>query len=264
MPEQEIALLLYGNGADLGNFRFFADDTAAELVRTKKFEKSSIVIKQTLDRAAFFVALRSLPIGQTIKELHVFSHSIGAGLYVGYHESTASANRQAAVALFSGRAIKISYDMVLGAETGGILTDHLLQDPLKSERANFKAKFATGASVKLWGCNSGKAGWVYTDLVSATNSYVSDQNAPADYYYWRALNTMNTPKPSIAQALADYFGVTVYGAGSGSHIEVQYQGKWVTSSQYKKATGRFAGEPETLRLNPDSGDYNPFAPAAGP
>ena len=61
--------------------------------------------------------------------------------------------------------------------------------------------------------------------------------------------------------LADYFGVKVFGAGSGSHIEVLHEGKWISSSQYKKVTGKFAGEPETLRLHPDSGDFNAFPPA---
>lgn len=258
MPD--IALLLYGNGADLGNFKFFADDTAAELIRLKKFPKADIVIKKTLDRASFFAALQAVPAGQKIKELHVYSHSIGAGLYVGYHEATASANRANAVAAFRGSTLKISYEQVLTAETGGILTDHLIQEPLKSQKGEFRAKFAAGATAKLWGCNAGVQNWVYTDSDSRGN-LVSDQDAPAAYYYWRALNTRNTPKPSIAQALADYFGVTVYGAGSGSHIEVQHQGKWISSTQYKKVTGRFAGEPETLRLHPDAGNYNAIAPA---
>jgi hypothetical protein len=209
-------------------------------------------------------ALQGIPVGQKIKELHVFSHSIGAGLYVGYHEATAAANRAAAVSLFQGTSTKISYDQVLNAETGGILTDHLIRDPLKSGKSALQAKFAATATAKLWGCNSGVSGWIYTDYNTASRGYVSDQDAPADYYYWRALNTRNMPKPSIAQALADYFGVTVYGAGSGSHIEVQYGGKWITSTKYKEVTGRWAGEPQTLRLHPDAGDYNGFAPSTGP
>ena len=119
MPEKEIAVLLHGNGAGLGNFRFFADDTATELVRTKKFERSAIVIKETLSRDAFFAALSSIAIGNKIKELHVFSHSIGGGLYVGYHEATASANRDAAWRLSVTNNTKITYDQVLVAETGG-------------------------------------------------------------------------------------------------------------------------------------------------
>ena len=57
---------------------------------------------------------------------------------------------------------------------------------------------------------------------------------PADSrvpYYWRALNERNTPKPSIAQALAWYFKRTVYGANAGAHIEVLHHGHWVSSAK---------------------------------
>lgn len=262
MAEQDIAMLLYGNGADLGNFKFFADDAATELIRLKKFDKSQITIKQTLDRASFVAAIQAVPPGSRIKELHIFSHSIGAGLYIGYHDPTARSNRETAMRSFMG-SVKISFDKVLDAETGGILTDHLVRDPMKSDQAALKAKFAPKATMKLWGCNSGVSGWTYsdTDTSSGRPVLVADQNGKADVYYWRALNTQNTPKPSIAQALADYFGISVSGAGSGSHIEVLHNGAWITSTKYKQETGRSAGEPETLRLNPDSGDYNAFSPA---
>jgi hypothetical protein len=95
---------------------------------------------------------------------------------------------------------------------------------------------------------------------STSRTLVSDQNADADYYYWRALNPRNVPKQSIAQAFADYFGITVYGAGSGSHIEVQRGNEWITSNKFKKETGRWPGAPQTLRLHPDRGTYNPFKP----
>jgi hypothetical protein len=262
MPDKEIAVLLYGFGAELGNFRFFADDTATELVQLKKFERSAVVIKDTLDRASFVAALDAIPIGQKIKELHVFSHSIGAGLFLGYHEPTAALNRSTAIRRFSGTSTRINYDQVLEAETGAILTDHLV-GPLTVYQPILAAKFAAGATIKLWGCNSGVSGWIYTDYDSATRNYVSDQNAPADYYYWRALNTRNTPKPSLAQAFANYFGVAIYGAGSGSHIEVRHGARWITSARYKEVTGRYAGEPQTLRLHPDAGSYNRFAPNPG-
>lgn len=226
--DKEIALLLYGNGADLGNFKFFADDLAADLVRGKKFDKASIVITQTLNRAAFFAAINAVPAGQKIKELHVFSHSIGGGLYVGYHDAAADSSRRTALAMFpspypgdpTGKANirKISYEQVVNAETGGILTDHLILDPLKRTQASLKAKFATAATMKLWGCNSGVSGWIYKDPDMQGN-VVSDQRAAARVYYWRALNTRNSPKPSIAQAFADFFGVEVYGGGSGSHMK---------------------------------------------
>jgi hypothetical protein len=262
MADKGIAVLLYGFGAELGNFRFFADDAATELVRLKKFAKADIVIKQTLNRTSFVAALVDVPVGQKIKELHIYSHSIGGGLYVGYHEPTATTAREAAARRYLARSSKISYTEVLNAEVGGILADHLLRDPMKRDQMALRAKFASDAFIKIWGCNSGVKGWVYTDIDSSTNTFVSAQNGTADYYYWRALNTQNTPKPSIAQALADYFGVPVFGAGSGSHIEVQRKGEWITSNKYRQESGRWPSEPQTLRLHPDRGSYNRFNPSS--
>jgi hypothetical protein len=258
--EEEVAVILYGFGAELGDFRLFADDLLAELLRLKKFTRTHVMIKETLSRDVFFDTLSKIPSAFTIKELHVFSHSIGGGLYVGYHEREADRVRRAASLHADQKHVNITYDEVLNAEIGGILGDHLLRDPLLRDKNVMRAKFAAGASMKLWGCNSGVSRWVYTDENSTNHTYVSDQNADADYYYWRALNTRNVPKPSIAQALADYFGITVYGAGSGSHIEVQRGGAWITSNKYKKETGRWPGAPQTLRLHPDRGTYNPFKP----
>ncbi len=208
--------------------------------------------------------MKTIPAGSKIKELHVFSHSIGGGLYVGYGDAVAQADRNAAIASMAGTTRKISYARVLAAETGGILTDHLVEEPLKSERTLYKNKFAGGAITKLWGCNSGVSGWTYTDRSATGVGYVYEEAAAGKEYYWCALNTKNTPKPSVAQALSDYFGVSVLGAGSGSHIEVLHKGAWITSTQYKAKTGKFAGEPQTLRLNPDHGVYNDFAPAVKP
>ncbi|MBK9081944.1 MAG: ankyrin repeat domain-containing protein [Rhizobiales bacterium] len=268
MPDKMIALILYGNGAELGNFKFFADDLSTGLIGRKAFARTEITIKETLDRASVVDAIDKTPAGSLIKELHVFSHSIGGGLYVGYHEATAGMNRQAAAAAHPARSAKektgvITYEQALAAETGGVLSDHLMRPPLTTMRDRLRKKFATGATIKLWGCNSGVSGWVYSDAVDPEGRrYTADQNETATIYYWRALNTQNMPKPAIAQAIADYFNVPTYGAGSGSHIEVLHEGKWLTSTDYKKKTGRYAGEPQTLRLHPDAGDYNKFAPAA--
>jgi hypothetical protein len=272
MPDTEIAVLLYGNGYDLGNFQFYADDLAAQLVREKKFDRANIIIKQTLNGAAYFSALMAVPLNQKIKELHVFSHSIGGGLYLGYHVADAGAIRAAAANAFphpfTGTGPRISYDQVVATEyQAALLTDHLLGPAFTGAQAQLRAKFSAGATIKLWGCNSGVSGWVYSDEDSSGH-LVSDQNAPAEHYYWRALNTRNVPKPSIAQAFADFFGVAVYGAGSGSHVEVWYNGSWVKADAFVRATGRQPGsrrgprDPDILRLHPDHGDYNRFSPGA--
>ncbi len=67
----EVAVILYGFGADLGDFRLFADDLFAELLRQKKFTRSHVMIKETSSRAAFFDTLASIPSVFKIKELHV-------------------------------------------------------------------------------------------------------------------------------------------------------------------------------------------------
>ena len=129
MADEDIAVILYGHGAELGDFRLFADDTFAELLKLKKFKRTRMMIQETLNRASFFRALSAFPAGFKIKELHVYSHSMGGGIYVGYHEPMANAVREAAARRYLGRTTKISYDEVLDAEVGGILGDHLLRDP---------------------------------------------------------------------------------------------------------------------------------------
>jgi hypothetical protein len=269
MPDDEIAVLLYGNGHDLGNFEFFAKDLIIQLDRERKFDGAHVIVKKTLSGEEFFSALMAIPPNRKIKELHVFSHSIGGGLYLGYHLDAAGRIRASAISSFPnypfpGTGPRISYDQVLDTEyKAAILTDHLLRAPLTGTQAALRAKFSAGATIKLWGCNTAVSGWVYRDEDSSGHD-VTDENAPAKYYYWRALNTRNIPKPSIAQAFADFFGATVYGAGSGSHIEAQYHGRWIRSDEFLRATGQMPGPPllEPLRLQPDRGDYNPYSPRA--
>jgi hypothetical protein len=121
MADRDIALLLYGNGADLGNFKFFADDLSSQLVRKKKFDTTSILIKETLNRRTFFDAIKAVPAGTKIKALHVFSHSIGGGLYVGYKLQVSKDVRAAAFARSSKLGRRITYQEVLAAGIGGAI-----------------------------------------------------------------------------------------------------------------------------------------------
>lgn len=248
----EIAVVLYGNGAELGNFKFFADDLITTEGLSKKFAKSRIVVQRTVLRDELFKALLDQPDG-SIKELHIFSHSIGAGLYPGYHDAAANASRNSAFAAAAGSSVNIQYMAVLNAEIGAVLTDHLVVAPFNKDRTAMQRKFAKGAVAKLWGCNAGVDNWVYSD--PSGTLMITDPNADADFYYWRALNTQNVPKPSISQALADFWGISVYGAKSGAHIEVFYQKHWMTSSQYKAETKHWPGSAQVLRLQPDKGAY---------
>jgi hypothetical protein len=250
------AVLLYGNGAELGDFRIFAND----LVKTElssRFSNANIVITQTIFRTDLFQALLGQP-DASIKELHVFSHSIGGGLYTGYHETTTSQARTSALQAADAASRKITYMEVLSAEIGAVLTDHLVVPPFNSDQAKMQAKFAEGATAKLWGCNAGVENWVYTDPLGST--LVSGEDGNADYYYWRALNTSHIPKPSVAQGLADFWGIPVFGAKSGSHIEVFHQKHWITTTQYKAEQKHWPGPTQILRLTPDRGAYVKYSP----
>lgn len=236
------ALVLYGRGGGLGNFKFFVDDLV-NLELKKKFGKEISTFETTrrsdaldkIEHARF-----------AIKELHIFTHSIGGGLFLSFGEAAMSAarNQTAQKAAQSGR--NVTYDEVVDTEAGAILSDHLIRPPLVGKRATYRARFAKGAKIKIWGCNSGVVGWVYSD--------------DGGMFYWEALNLENTPKPAVAQAIADYFNVETLGAQSGASIQVKHKGSWIYADSYKKQTGRFAGEPEVLRLNPTKGGFVTFKP----
>jgi len=183
-----------------------------------------------------------------IKELHIFTHSIGGGLFISYGDSTINSQRNTLILSAAGAGRKVTYKEVVDTEVGAILTDHFVTaTPLAGKRDALRKKFAPDALIKIWGCNSGITEWVYSDSGGAK--------------YWTALNEDNTPKPAVAQAFADFFNVNVLGAQSGANIQVKYKKAWIYADVYKKLTGRFAGEPELLRLNPTSGGYKTYKPA---
>jgi hypothetical protein len=106
---------------------------------------------------------------------------------------------------------------------------------------------------------------VYSDTIEVspgvTRDVVSAWEGDIYDYYWRALNEQNMPKPSIAQAFADYFDRTTYGAHSGSHIEVFDHGHWLKSSEYRRTHGRWPPPSRMHRLAPDVGSYRAHHPA---
>ncbi len=247
----EGALVIYGRGADLGNFKFFADD----LVTTElaAFDKKLIVIKNIERRDAFFDLLRQPPFTFKIKELHIYSHAWGAGLSLGYKDPAVSALTDAIISRKKGELA--NYFSFLNANIGTVFTDDFIRVPYNAYKAEIRSKFAPKAKIKIWGCNSGIANWEYNDPDSRGRP-VYDVNAPAAMYYWRALNEMNSPKPAIAQAFADYFQVATFGARSGSSIQIKVKGKWISSAK----VGRSVGEKDLLRLDPDEGDYYEYSP----
>lgn len=254
-------LLLHGRGGDLGNFKAFSDSHRKSLERS---DKDAVIVQESTERARRLrEVLETWPIDRKIKELHIWSHSIGAGLFLGYQDPVLASERNSRVALAQAAGRNLTFDEVREGETGALFTDDLLASPYLATKSLVSPKFAKDALIKLWGCNAAVEGWIYGDSLP-DGSATSDPADKRAVYYWRALNERNQPKPSIAQALADFFGVKVFGASSGSNIQVDVDGKWMATDAYKKKFTRYP--PGTLphRLHPTRGDYAPYAPAPQP
>ena len=260
------ALIIYGRGDTLGDFKIFSRDLASRLSRghaaspSGTFPASRIVQVNIERRVGFFDYLKDPPFRHTmkIKELHVFSHSIGAGLFLSYGDAAVAQLRVQAMQAAALLGRNINYDEAVNAEVGAILVDDFRRAPYAGMRAAIRANFESTAFIKLWGCNSAITGWTYGD------NGVTDPADTSVPYYWRAFNERNVPKPSVAQAFANYFGLTTYGAAAGSHIEVQHGGAWVSSARYRRDVGRWPSGMLQHRLTPDRGSYNAYTPAASP
>jgi hypothetical protein len=149
---------------------------------------------------------------------------------------------------------KVNYYEAVRTEVGAVQTDDFKIGTLTSRQATLRSKFANDAFIKIWRCNSGVRNWVYSD------NGVVDPADTFEAYYWRAFNSQNTPKPSIAKALSTFFNVKVYGAKSGASIEVKYNRAWVSSQQYKNTVGHWPSGNLPHRLMPDTGPYHEFTP----
>ena len=254
----DYAVVIYGRGAEIGDFKQFADDLVTLELDAFKRAKT-LALKSIEFRDDFFDYLNTWDAAHKIKQLHIFSHSIGAALFLGYKHPTVSAERQTVINGLGAR--NAGYLEVLRTERGAVFSDDLLRSPYDGYGAALQAKFAAGAFIKIWGCNAGVQDWRYSDPVDAAGTrWTSDNNAAAQVYYWRALNELNMPKPSLSQAFADYFQVQVKGALSGANIEVKQNGKWISSDAYKKQVGHYPGPSKILRLQPTKGTYNDFSP----
>ena len=254
-------LLMHGRGADLGNFKIFSDSHRKTI---EKADKDAVVVQESIERALRLrEVLEAWPITNKIKELHIWSHSIGAGLFLGYHDPVLSTNRGAFIGRLQAAGRKATFEEVRTEEIGALFTDDLVSSPYTATKAVVGPKFAKDAIVKLWGCNAAIAGWIYSDT-AADGSLVTDPLDLRTTYYWRALNEKNQPKPSIAQALADFFGVKVFGASSGSNIQVIKDGAWTGTDAYKKKFHKFPPGSLPHRLHPSKGDYAAYSPTPSP
>lgn len=258
------AVIIYGRGDTLGNFEIFSRDLAGRLVTGRAASPSGTFARERVfqvnieRRQGFFDYLKNPPFRHRmkIKELHVFSHSIGAGLFLSYGDSAVGLFRAQTIDIADRAGRRVTYREALDTEVGAILVDDFIRPPFLGMKADIRANLEPGAFVKLWGCNAAIENWVYSD------NGVTDPADTRVSYYWRAFNEQNVPKPSIAQSFADYFGLKTYGASAGSHIEVLHRGGWVTSAQYRSDLGRWPSGALQHRLTPDRGNYDEYRPTA--
>ena len=247
-----VAAIIYGNGHTLGKFEVFAGSLAKTLRLTYGYD--GVLIQKIVRRDEFFSYIAGPPtLGpiDKIAEIHVFAHSIGGGLFIAYGDETIDHRRQYLIDQAAHARRRITYREVLDTESGAILTDDFVRSPYREKREAVRRNLTDHAAIKLWGCNAGVQGWVYTD---------GDPEDVRTAYYWRALNEQNVPKPAVAQAFADYFGRICWGAGSGSHVEVMNHGHWESTAQYHLKVGRWPSGALIHRLHPDRGDYRAYHP----
>lgn len=246
----EIALIVYGDGGELGKFEVFAKSLCVDL--KKKYKK---ITKKYINRdVEFFKLILSINSNTKISEMHIFSHAIGAGIFLGYKDTAIAINRERVWRIASQSRRKITYHEVVKTEVGAIQTDDLIINPIVNKKSELREKFSSDAFIKIWGCNSGADGWVYSDNGVVHPSDISEP------YYWRAFNESNKPKPSIAQAFATFFNVKVFGAKSGANIEVKYKNKWMSTGRYKNNIGHWPSGKLPHRLVPEKGIYHEFKP----
>jgi hypothetical protein len=246
----KIAVIVYGDGKELGDFKIFAEGLELKLKRTYK----KVVTKYANRDVQFFDLIRTTDINDEIAELHIFAHSIGAGLFLGYGDTNIHRLRVAAITNAELLKKKVTYNEAVRIEVGAIQTDDLLTSAMLRQQADLRSKFSANAFIKIWGCNSGVEDWVYSD------QGVVDPKDTSEFYYWRAFNESNIPKPSIARALAKFLNRKVYGARSGSSIEVNYHKKWISSKDYKDKIGKWPSGILPHRLVPDTGKYYEYLP----
>jgi len=95
--------------------------------------------------SVFFTSLFSLiksidEAKEEIAELHVFSHAIGAGLFLGYKDPIVSTSRSNAITHAAKLKRKVSYIEAVKTEVGAIQTDDLIIGSLAKDKADYQKK----------------------------------------------------------------------------------------------------------------------------
>jgi len=134
-------LMIYGRGADLGDFSVFANSLKRELAPKYAGE---IDIQNVERKVDFFALLKKPKLPGRIRELHIFSHSIGAGLFLGYGDLTIQAARNRALRMATPPGRKLTFEEVLNTEVGAVLTDDLLTTTAQADKAAIRANLAVG------------------------------------------------------------------------------------------------------------------------
>jgi pimeloyl-ACP methyl ester carboxylesterase len=252
------AVLIYGRGGDLGDFKQFGDDLVTRSLRSKYGLGIKAFRAERHD--AFFDALSKAK--APIRELHIFSHSYGGALMLGYGDYQTGFERLAAMDRFRGRPTP--QQVVLNTEKGALFVHDLFRAPYAGFRESLRRKFAPGAFIKIWGCNAGIEGHVYMDdLTVSLEPPIVERTASSDFrtgdeFYWRALN--GTRLPSIASAMANFFNVPVIAARSGASVLANMGKRWISSTAFKAVKSRWPRESDDIRLHPERGDYAEFRP----
>jgi len=119
----QIAMIVYGDGGELGSFKIFADTLKKDL--SKKYKK--VVLQYANRDTAFFDLVKSVDATkEQIAELHIFTHSIGAGIFLGYKDPSIGVARNNLVSTRSNAGKKVTYVDALKTEIGAIQTDDLI------------------------------------------------------------------------------------------------------------------------------------------
>ena len=90
--------------------------------------------------------LEAWPVTNKIKELHIWSHSIGAGLFLGYQDPSIQTERGCFIADDGDWGKNFTFDEVRETEVGALFTDDLLVSPFLTSKTTIAGTFATGAS----------------------------------------------------------------------------------------------------------------------
>lgn len=119
----------------------------------KKYTK--IVLKYVNRDSTFFNVINSVNKNDKIEELHVFSHSISAGLFLGYKDPAIAARRKAIWLVADKAKRKVAYLEAVRTEVGAVQTNGFYIGAITARKAKLQSKFGASAFIKIWGCNSG-------------------------------------------------------------------------------------------------------------